>query len=235
MGDRMVRREVVSFVRRSARMNAAQQRAWAAHRGTYVVDVARDERSTSVARQPCLDLAAVFGRRAPLVVELGSGTGHALLAAAQARPDHDHLAFEVFEPAVAATVGRLAAGRVTNARVVVADGVQGLERLLGPASVAELRVWFPDPWHKARHAKRRLVSAAFADLVASRLTPGGVLLLATDWADYADHVRQVLDHHPRFEPVTPWPRFAERPVTKYEQRGLDEGREIVDLAYRSRP
>ncbi len=228
-----VRREVVSFVRRSARMNPAQQRAWAAHRDTYVIEVARDERTTSVAQQPPLDAMGIFGRRAPLIVEIGSGTGHALAAAAAARPAADHLAFEVFLPAVASTVGRLAAAGLTNARIVLADGVQGLTHLVAPESVAEVRIWFPDPWHKARHAKRRLISTEFGDLVASRLVAGGWLRLATDWDDYADHVRGVLDGHPAFERVDTG-RFEERPLTKYESRGRAAGRTITDLAYRRR-
>ncbi len=212
-------------------MNVSQERAWAAHRDSYVVEVAREERTTSVAEQPVLDLAGLYGRHAPLIVEIGSGTGHALAAAALARPDADHLAFEVFAPAVASTVGRLAAAGVRNVRIVLADGVQGLARLLAPESVAEVRIWFPDPWHKARHAKRRLMSAEFGDLVASRLAPGGVLRLATDWDDYAAHVRDVLDAHPRFRSLGAVPRFAERPLTKYEARGIAAGRTIHDLAY----
>ncbi len=213
-------------------MNVSQQRAWAAHRGSYVIDVARDVRSTSVAEQSRLDLTAVYGREAPLIVEIGSGTGHALAAAAATRPDANHLAFEVFEPAVASTVGRLAAHGLTNVRVVLADGVEGLTHLLAPRAATEVRIWFPDPWHKARHAKRRLVSAEFASLVASRLQPGGVLRLATDWADYAEHARAILDHHEGFTSLNPVARFDERPLTKYEARGVAAGRTIVDLAYR---
>ena len=227
------RREVVSFVRRSARMNPSQQRAWAAHGAAYVVEVERRERSTSVADQPGLDLLGLFGRVAPLIVEIGCGTGHALAAAAQDRPEADHLAFEVFAPAVASTVGRLAAANVRNVRVVMADGVEGLTRLLPADSVTEIRVWFPDPWHKARHSKRRLVSRDFADLAAARLTPGGLLLLATDWDDYATRMHEVLDHHPAFESLSR-DRYPGRPLTKYEARGLAAGRTIHDLAYRTR-
>lgn len=216
-------------------MTPSQERAWAAHRDAYLVDVDRADRCTSVAEQPPLDLATLYGRSAPLVVEIGSGTGHALAAAAEARPDADHLAFEVFQPAIASTVGRLAAAGLSNVRIVEADGVQGLERLLGAGSVAEIRIWFPDPWHKARHAKRRLVSPEFGELVASRLITGGLLRLATDWDDYAEHVHAVLDAHPSYQGLNPSPRFAERPLTKYEARGLAAGRTITDLTYRRQP
>ncbi|HOB05651.1 MAG TPA: tRNA (guanosine(46)-N7)-methyltransferase TrmB [Propionibacteriaceae bacterium] len=232
---RRVRRDVVSFVRRSARMNESQERAWAAHHDRYVVAVAREERSTSVAEQAPLDLVDLYGRAAPLIVEIGSGTGHALEAAAAARPDANHLAFEVFAPAVASTVGRLATEGLLNVRIVMADGVQGLTHLLARGAAEEIRIWFPDPWHKARHAKRRLVSAAFGDLVASRLAADGALRIATDWQEYADHVHEVLDAHPRFVSLNPVPRFEERPLTKYESRGIAAGRAIHDLAYRARP
>lgn len=228
-----VRREVVSYVRRSARMNPSQQRAWETYAPRYLVDVARDRLSTSVAAQPPLDWAAIFGREAPLVVDIGPGNGDSLLAAAQADPGRDVVGFEVFEPSLASALGRLGGHDVTNARVVMADGVAGLTHLVAPASLTEVRIFFPDPWHKARHHKRRLVSPAFAQLVADRLLPGGVLRLATDWEDYALAMREVLDASALENDHEGWaPRFAERPMTKYEQRGLDAGRALHDLTYR---
>jgi len=229
-----VNRDVVSYVRRSARMNESQQRAWDTHREAWVVQVPSGQRSTSVAADASVDWAAAFGREAPLCVEIGSGTGHAITALALARPDANLVAFEVFAPAVASTLGRLARNVATNVRVVVADGAQALSTVFGPETITELWTFFPDPWHKARHHKRRLVSAAFAELVASRLTPGGVWRLATDWADYAEAMREVLDASPGLTNCHGgWaPRFELRPTTKYEQRGLDAGRTIYDLAYR---
>lgn len=233
---RRVHREVVSYVRRSARMNESQERAFHAHADRWVVPVPHGELSTSVHPDARVDWDEVFGRRAPLLVEIGSGRGEALAAVAAAHPEANVVAFEVFAPAVASTLSRLAREGVQNARVVMCDGVEGLERLCAPGSVAELMTFFPDPWHKARHHKRRLVTPAFADLVASRLAPEGVWRLATDWDDYAAWMRTVLDPHPALENVhAGWaPRFALRPPTKYEERGVAAGRTIHDLTYRLR-
>jgi tRNA (guanine-N7-)-methyltransferase len=232
-----IHRDVVSYVRRSGRMNESQQRAWDAHHDAWVVDLPSGERQTSVADHASVDWTAVFGREAPLKVEIGSGTGHAVTALAQAMPEANVVAFEVFTPAVASTLGRLARHGVGNVRLVVADGAQALATVFGDGTVSELWTFFPDPWHKARHHKRRLVSPGFAALVASRLAPDGVWRLATDWDDYADAMREVLDAEPGLANCHDgWaPRFDARPVTKYERRGIDAGRTIHDLAYRAVP
>ena len=229
-----IHRDVVSYVRRSGRMNESQQRAWDAHRDAWVVELPSGERRTSVSPDAAIDWTAAFGRDAPLKVEIGSGTGHAITALAEAMPDANLVAFEVFTPAVASTLGRLARHGVGNVRLVVADGAQALATVFGEGSVSELWTFFPDPWHKARHHKRRLVSPEFAALVASRLTPDGVWRLATDWDDYAEAMREVLDAEPGLVNCHDgWaPRYELRPVTKYERRGVDAGRTIHDLAYR---
>lgn len=228
-----VRREVVSYVRRSARMNTSQQRAWDVHADDWVVRVPPRDTSTSIAADAAVDFDAVFGRRAPRVVEIGPGRGESLAALAAAHPEVDVVAFEVFEPAAASILSRLARAGVGNVRVLVANGAEGLERLFGPGEVAELWTFFPDPWHKARHHKRRLVSPEFAALAASRLAPGGFWRLATDWDDYAEWMRETLDACPGLTNVHGgWaPRWADRPLTKYEQRGLAAGRRIHDLTY----
>lgn len=228
-----VHREVVSFVRRSARMNPSQLKAWEAHQD-WVVRLPTRGSSTSVAASAEVDWTDTFGRSAPLTVEIGSGTGEALVPIAAAHPDRDFLAFEVFEPAVASTLSRIARAELSNVRVVVANGAEGLAVLFGPGAIDELWMFFPDPWHKARHHKRRLVGPAFADLVADRLAPGGLWRLATDWADYALWMREVLDPHPMLQnPAAGWaPRWPERVATKYERRGLHAGRPIYDLTYR---
>ena len=225
---------MVSYVRRSARMNASQEKAWATLADHLVLQVPQRELSTSVHPDAHIDWAAEFGRVAPLFVEIGSGRGEALVALAEQHPEADIVAFEVFQPAVASTLSRINRHGVTNVRVVLANGVEGLEHLFAPASITELWTFFPDPWHKPRHHKRRLVSSEFAALVASRLTADGVWRLATDWADYAEAMREVLDVAPGLTNVHGgWaPRWAERPLTKYEQRGLDAGREVHDLTYR---
>jgi tRNA (guanine-N7-)-methyltransferase len=224
-------REVTSFVRRSARMRDSQRRAYEAQLGGLVLDVPQGDLRTSVAADAgVLDLPAVFGRTAPVVVEIGCGPGDSLVPMARARPEVDVLAFEVFEPAVAALVARAAREGVTNVRAVPVDAVAGLDRLLAPASLAEVWTFFPDPWPKQKHHKRRLVDTTFADVVASRLRPGGRWRLATDWAEYADQMRTVLDTHPGF--VAEAEERGDRPVTRFERRGLAESRPITDLVYR---
>lgn len=235
--DPRVHREVVSYVRRSARMNPSQQKAWDAYADRWVVDVPERETSTSIAADARVDWTAVFGRSAPLVVEIGPGRGESLVALAQQRPEANIVAFEVFVPATASILSRLARHDVHNVRLVVANGAEGLDVLLAPGDVSELWTFFPDPWHKARHHKRRLVSPTFADLAASRLIEGGLWRLATDWDDYAEAMREVLDPHPGFANVHDgWaPRWDARPVTKYEARGLAAGRSVHDLTYRRTP
>lgn len=231
-----IHRDVVSYVRRSARMNESQQRAWDAHHDAWVLDLPAGDRETSVAPHAEIDWTTAFGRQAPLKVEIGSGIGHAITALAEAQPEANLVAFEVFTPAVASTLGRLARHGVSNVRLIIADGAQALATVFDEGTISELWTFFPDPWHKARHHKRRLVSAEFADLVASRLTADGIWRLATDWADYAEDMREILDASPGLRNLHPgWaPRFVGRAVTKYEQRGIDAGRDIYDLAYARR-
>ena len=236
-GRTRVHREVVSFVRRSARMSSGQRRVWDTLAPQWVLDVAAGPARTSLDPTATLDLVAAFGREAPLVVEIGSGIGASLVPMAAARPDTDVLAFEVYEPAVARTVAALDRHGVHNVRLLVVDAVAGLDLLLAPASIDELWVFFPDPWPKSRHHKRRLVTPRFAELAADRLKPGALWRLATDWADYALAIREVLDACPALENLHPggWaPRWDERPVTRFEERGREAGREILDLTYRRR-
>lgn len=189
-----------------------------------------------------LDLAAVFGRRdagvepRALVVEVGPGMGDSLPAMAKDWPAADVLAFEVFEPAVAALIARLVREEVDNVRIVHADAVAGISALLPAGSVDEVWLFFPDPWPKPRHHKRRMVTPAFADLVASRVKPGGRWRLATDSSHYAQQMRRILDGHSHFEAEDPAGGGVStaRPVTRFEQRGIEAGRRIVELSYRRR-
>jgi tRNA (guanine-N7-)-methyltransferase len=231
----LVRREVVSFVRRSNRMRAGQRRAWEQHRDAFVLDVPRLDTSTSVHPDCDLDLDETFGRQAPLIVEIGPGTGESLVPMARARPECNVLAFEVYQPAIAKLVGSLVADEVSNVRVAPADAVAGLTHLLPERSVDELWTFFPDPWPKARHHKRRLVQPAFADLVASRLKYRARWRLATDCSGYAESIRSVLDEHPGLVAEQEYdgaPRWASRPLTRFEQRGVLAGRPAFDLTYR---
>jgi tRNA (guanine-N7-)-methyltransferase len=233
--DLRLRREVVSFVRRSNRMRPNQRRAWETYRNRFVIDVPRRETSTSIHPSASLDLVATFGRDAELIVEIGPGTGESLIPMAETRPWANVLAFEVYRPAIARMLGRLARKGLGNVRIVEADAVAGMEHLVPAQSIDEIWMFFPDPWPKPRHHKRRLLTPAFATLAASRMKPGGVWRIATDCAEYADWMRDVLDSHPGliYEPATGWPpRWQERPITQFEQRALDAGRQIFDLAYR---
>jgi len=229
------RRGVVSFVRRSPRLTPQQQRLWDSYADRWLLEVPRHDNSTSIDPDHGVDLTAAFGRQAPLIIEIGPGMGESLAPMAAARPGFNVLAFEVYRPAIARILAKLEKYGAENVRVVQANAVEGLRHLAPEAGIAELWMFFPDPWHKSKHRKRRLLNHEFAELVASRLQPGAIWRLATDWADYARQMRTVLDDHPGFESLSPGsyaPRWAERPVTKFEQRGIDEGREIFDLAYR---
>lgn len=219
-------REVTSYARRGSRLAPLQQEAWDRHAPAWLVDAAE------VAAEPVvpLDQERWFGRVAPLVVEIGSGTGEALVALASARPDRDVLAVEVWRPGIARTFRLLDEAGVGNVRAVMLDAVWCLANLVGPGDLDEVWTFFPDPWHKKRHHKRRLVSPEFAALVAERLRPGGLWRLATDWSDYADHVDEVMAGEPRLEGGRT-ARWEDRPVTKFEGKGLDEGREIVDFCF----
>jgi tRNA (guanine-N7-)-methyltransferase len=182
-----------------------------------------------------LDLPALFGRTAPVVVEVGSGMGEATAALAAADPDRDVLAVDVHVQGLGRLLRRIEDEGLTNVRACEGDAVVLLRDMLGPSSVDEVRVYFPDPWPKARHVKRRLVQRPFADLVAARLRPGGLLHVATDWPPYAEQVRDLLTAHPAYEVVSDGPRPAHRPVTRFEQRGLDAGRASYDVVARVEP
>ena len=225
----------VSFVRRSGRMSEAQERAWAELAPALLIDVERDEAATSIRPGSAIDPASVFGRRAPLVVEIGSGQGHAIVHAAAARPDTDFLAVEVFRAGLARTMLGAESAGVSNLRLVEANAPEVLAHLLPEASVDELWIFFSDPWHKARHHKRRLIAPPFPPIAARALRPGGIVRLATDWEDYARQMRDVFGDAEGFEPAFAgeWaPRFEGRTMTAFERKGIAHGRAIRDLAYR---
>jgi tRNA (guanine-N7-)-methyltransferase len=216
-------REVLTYARRGSRFTQRQQDAWDAHHADWVVpDEAVDD--------PGFRWSDWFGREAPMIVEIGSGVGEATAALAPARAAYDILAFEVWRPGVADGLWRVAEAGATNVRFCSVDAVWSLEHLIAPGTLAELWTFFPDPWHKKKHHKRRLVTPAIAALAASRLAPGASWRLATDWADYAEQMVAVLDAEPLLSGGVV-PRWAERPVTKFERKGLAAGREITDLAY----
>ncbi|WP_245645417.1 tRNA (guanosine(46)-N7)-methyltransferase TrmB [Pseudonocardia acaciae] len=178
-----------------------------------------------------LDLDGWFGRTAPVVLEIGPGTGESTAAMAAAAPETNHLAVEVYRPGLAQLLMRIAEFGLTNLRLLRADVVPVLRDRIGPDTLAGIRVYFPDPWPKRRHHKRRLIQPEFVALAASRLAPDGVLHLATDWTHYADQMRAVCDAEPTLRGGTV-PRPDWRPLTKFERRARAEGREVRDLLYR---
>lgn len=227
----------VSFVRRSGRMSDAQERGWAELAPRYLLTVERDAAATSVRPGSGIDPAEVFGRTAPLIVEIGSGQGHAIVHAAATHPEWDHVAVEVFRAGLARTMLDAARAGLENLRLVEANAPEVLEHLLPDGSVDEIWVFFPDPWHKTKHNKRRLIAPAFLPLAARALRDGGVLRLATDWEEYALQMREVFADAAEFAPAFDgeWaPRFDGRVMTAFERKGLAKGREIRDLAYRRR-
>jgi tRNA (guanine-N7-)-methyltransferase len=216
-------REVLTYSRRGSRFTPSQQESWDAHHESWVIpDEAVDD--------PGFALKDWFGREAPLIVEIGSGIGEATAVLAVQRPDLNVLALEVWRPGVAHTLGLLADAGAENVRLLSVDAVWSLEHLVAPSTLEELWTFFPDPWPKTRHHKRRLVTPEFARLVASRLRSGGCWRLATDWSEYAEQMREVLDAETQLTGgvVERWP---DRPVTKFERKGVAVDRRIVDLRY----
>ncbi|MFB7250319.1 tRNA (guanosine(46)-N7)-methyltransferase TrmB [Microbacterium sp. NPDC056234] len=235
---RTFRDEPVSFVRRSGRMSEAQERAFEELAGHYLLEVPRDVASTSVHPDARLDVAAEYARDAALIVEIGSGQGHAIVSAAASRPGDDFLAVEVFRAGLARTMLDADKAGVRNLRLVEANAPEVLATYLPEGSASEVWVFFSDPWHKKRHTKRRLIRDGFGATAARALADDGVLRLATDWEDYARQMREVLDAEPLFERAFEgeWAdRFEGRVMTAFERKGITKGREIRDLTYRRRP
>ena len=219
-GDGAIR----SYRRRGTRLTEAQQRAWDTSAARYVLSA--DTQTAAGFR-----LMDAFDRPAPLAVEIGVGVGEALASLAIDRPVGNFVGVEVGQPGHAACLAALADHELPNLRLSTLDAAWCLEHIVEPSTISELWTFFPDPWPKARHHKRRLVSPAFASLVASRLVPGGTWRLATDWPHYAEQMWDTLDAEPLLMGgVTQ--RYADRPLTRFERRGMDAGRPITDLTYR---
>jgi tRNA (guanine-N7-)-methyltransferase len=218
------RRPVRSFVTRAGRMGPGQQRALAELGPRYLLPYGAAP----------LDLAATFGRSAPCILEIGFGMGAATALVAAAMPGTDFLGVEVHEPGVGALLKRIGELGLTNLRLLQHDAVEVLEQMLPPAALAGVHLWFPDPWHKKRHHKRRLVQPAFVELLRTRLAPGGYLHCATDWQPYAEQMLAVLSAAPGYVNTAEGyaPRPAWRPDTKFEHRGLQLGHGVWDLVFR---
>jgi tRNA (guanine-N7-)-methyltransferase len=213
-----------SYVLRAGRVGSGQARALAEIGPQFMLQY-----------QPVLlDLDAVFGRVAPRILEIGFGMGEGLAAIAAAHPENNYLGVEVHTPGVGALLKQVGERGLANVRVIQHDAVDVLTRMLAPASLAGIHIFFPDPWHKKRHHKRRLIQPPLVQLLASRIQPGGYIHLATDWQEYAEQMLAVLSSEQLLKnTVSDYaPRPETRPLTKFEQRGIRLGHGVWDLVFR---
>jgi tRNA (guanine-N7-)-methyltransferase len=217
------RRPIRSFVLRAGRIGPGQARALEVLGPRYLLPYSDG---------PC-DFGSAFGRNAPRIVEIGFGMGEATAAIAQALPESDFIGIEVHSPGVGALLRRIGEVGLANLRLIQHDAVDVLRHMIAPETLAGVHLFFPDPWHKKRHHKRRLIQPAFVHLLASRLQPGGRLHCATDWQPYAAQMLEVLSAEPLLRNTSSG--FAERPpyrpLTKFEQRGLKLGHGVWDLVF----
>ncbi|QDY42969.1 tRNA (guanosine(46)-N7)-methyltransferase TrmB [Candidatus Pantoea soli] len=218
-------RRIRSFVRRQGRLTKGQQLA---------LDNYWPEMGVEYQAQP-LDMVALFGREAPLVLEIGFGMGASLVTMAQNNPHQNFLGIEVHAPGVGACLASAKEAGVTNLRVMCHDAVEVLENMIPDNALRMVQLFFPDPWHKARHNKRRIVQVPFAERVLRKLKPGGVFHMATDWEDYATHMLEVMRSVDGFRNQSATndyvPRPETRPLTKFEQRGQRLGHGVWDLMF----
>ena len=219
-------RKVRSFVQRAGRTTTAQKRALRDLLPRFGIPF--EERA--------LDLGLLFGRRAPVVLDIGFGDGSALLTLAANHPDRDYLGVEVHEPGIGHLLLQLERAGLGNVRIIAHDAVEVVRYMLPPAQVDAVNLFFPDPWPKKRHHKRRIVQPGFVQDVARVLKPRGTFHIATDWADYAEHVAVVMADCAQFDALSPGQASSEplfdRPTTKFERRGIALGHRIANLYFR---
>jgi len=218
-------RRIRSFVRRQGRLTKGQQLA---------LDQYWPEMGVEFQQEP-LDLTRLFGREAPVVLEIGFGMGASLVTMAQNNPQQNFLGIEVHAPGVGACLASAKEAEVENLRVMCHDAVEVLEKMIPDNSLRMVQLFFPDPWHKARHNKRRIVQVPFAELVMRKLKLGGVFHMATDWEAYAEHMLEVMSsidgYQNQSETQNYVPRPETRPLTKFEQRGQRLGHGVWDLMF----
>jgi len=226
-------RRIRSFVMRAGRMTAGQERAWRELWPLYGI----------VFDGVQLDLDKIFPRQAPRILEIGFGSGDALLSFARSHPEVDCLGVEVHRPGVGHLMLQLHDAALGNVRLLCHDAVEILAQGLPELSLDAVHIFFPDPWHKKRHHKRRLIQTPFIDLLARALRPGGMVLLATDWQHYAEQMLELINAHPEFENVavssSALPsgfaaRPEHRPLTRFERRGQRLGHDVWDLAFKKK-
>jgi tRNA (guanine-N7-)-methyltransferase len=217
-------RPIRSFVLRQGRISNAQQRALETLLPRFGIPY----------QESLLDLDRAFGRAAPKILEIGFGMGETTAAIAAAHPENDYLGIEVHSPGVGSLLKQIEELGLTNLRVIQHDAVEVLRHMIAPGALAGVHIFFPDPWHKKRHNKRRLIQPELVALLCDRLGPGGYIHAATDWQEYAEHILAVLSAEPRLtntaEGYAPRPEY--RPLTKFEQRGLRLGHGVWDIVFR---
>ncbi len=218
-------RRIRSFVRREGRLTKRQEQALAEYWAAYGLDHEMGR----------LDLVALFGREAPVVLEIGFGMGKSLVEMASKAPDHDFIGIEVHRPGVGACMADAQEAGLRNLRVFEHDAIEVLADCIPDASLDRMQLFFPDPWHKKRHHKRRIVQPEFAETIRKKLKIGGVFHMATDWENYAEHMLEVMQSAPGYRnqsstaDYVPRPDF--RPLTKFEQRGHRLGHGVWDLMF----
>lgn len=219
-------RPIRSYVLRQGRISHAQQRAYDSLLPRFGIPY-------QAAR---IDPSQVFERNAPIVLEIGFGMGESTAQIAQARPDLDFIGVEVHTPGVGSLLKQIEERGLSNVRVIQHDAVEVLQHMIGENTLAGVHIFFPDPWPKLRHHKRRLIQPDFVRLIASRLQPGGYLHAATDWQAYAEHILTILSQEPLLENTADEyaARPDYRPLTKFEQRGLKLGHGVWDIVFRKR-
>ena len=222
------KRTIRSFVRRAGRITSSQQRALEELWPVFGIEYSASP----------LDFEMAFDRAAPVVLEIGFGNGESLVEQAARSPEQNFLGVEVHEPGVGHCLLRAEAARIDNLRIIAHDAIEVLKNQVAPASLTRVNLYFPDPWPKKRHHKRRIVQNSFLELVASRLADGGTLQIATDWANYAEHIDEVFSRSDRFTCIERREHDGDapldRPRTKFERRGLGKGHRIVDWCFRIR-
>ena len=217
-------REIKSYVLRQGRLTPAQQRALEQLWPVYGIDYSPEP----------LDPGRLFNRAAPIILEIGFGNGEALLQQAQSNPGNDYLGIEVHRPGVGRLLRRARDAGITNLRVINHDAVEVLRHQIPDACLDRVHLYFPDPWHKKRHHKRRIVNAEFVRLVQRKLKPRGLFHLATDWQDYAEHMLAVMEQAEGFSNTASdgYATDTGRPTTRFEQRGRRLGHSVWDLVFR---